>query len=210
MTRLYMKSDVFSAEVETIPEAALRQATVKKEQSVLLVIDMQNYFWGIAEPIIPNLMKTIEACRKANVPVMYTQHGYDEPDVESGMLGEWWGDPIIVGTENWKFIPETAPFEDETVIRKMRYNAFYGTDLETRFRKIGVKNVIISGVMTNLCCETTAREAFVRDFRVFFLTDGTATVSDVYQQATLRNLAYGFAYLKRCEEVVEELTQGQD
>lgn len=205
-----MKSEVFSAEVETIPEAALRQATVKKEQSALLVIDMQNYFRGIVDSIIPNLISTIETCRKANVTVLYTQHGYDDPDMESGMLGEWWGDPIIVGTENWKLIPETAPYADENVIRKMRYNAFHGTDLENRFRKLGVKNVIIGGVMTNLCCETTAREAFVRDFRVFFLTDGTATVSDMYQQATLRNLAYGFAYLKRCEEIIQELSRDLD
>ena len=87
----------------------------------------------------------------------------------------------------------------------MRYSAFYKTDLEQYLMSIGIKNVIIGGVMTNLCCETTARDAFVRDFRVFFLVDGTATVSKTYHFTTLRNLAYGFAYLKRCEEVIEEI-----
>ena len=200
-----MKSDVLSDIIETIPEAALREASVHSKHSALLIVDMQNYFGGIADPILTNLSRTIEACRKANVPVLYTQHGYEDPDRDSGMLGQWWDDPIIVGTKNWEFIPQVAPREDEKVITKMRYSAFYKTDLEQYLTSIGIKNVIIGGVMTNLCCDTTARDAFVRDFRVFFLVDGTATVSKVYHFTTLRNLAYGFAYLKRCEEVIEEL-----
>lgn len=200
-----MKSDVLSEIIETIPEAALREASVSGKHSALLIIDMQNYFEGIADSILTNLSKTIEACRKANVPVLYTQHGYENPDRDSGMLGQWWDDPIIVGTKNWEFIPQVAPHEDEKVIAKMRYSAFYKTDLEQYLMSIGIKNVIIGGVMTNLCCETTARDAFVRDFRVFFLVDGTASVSRVYHFTTLRNLAYGFAYLKRCDEIIEEL-----
>jgi isochorismate hydrolase len=55
--------------------------------------------------------------------------------------------------------------------------------------------------MTNLCCETTARDAFVNDFRVFFLSDGTATVGQEMHEASLRNLEYGFATLLMCEEI---------
>ena len=205
-----MKSDVISNVAETIPEAALRQAPVRREKSALLVIDMQNYFWGIVESIIENLSRTIDMCRKVNVPVLFTQHGYDDPEKDSGMLGQWWDDPIIVGTDKWELIPQVAPREDEKVFSKMRYSAFYGTDLEQYLKSRGMKNIIIGGVMTNLCCETTARDAFIRDFRVFFLVDGTATISQAYHFATLHNLAYGFAYLKRCEEVIEELGQGGD
>jgi len=59
----------------------------------------------------------------------------------------------------------------------------------------------VAGVMTNLCCETTAREAFVRGFRVFFSVDATATSSVDLHEATLKNLAYGFAYFLDCERL---------
>ena len=199
------RSDMISKILQTIPEAALRQASIQRERSALLVVDMQRYFLGIAEPILENLSKTIEACRKANMPIIYTQHGYADPEKDSGMLGQWWDDPIIVGTDNWNLIEEIAPREGEKVITKDRYSAFYRTDLETSLKSSGVRNVVIGGVMTNLCCETTARDAFVRDFRVFFLVDGTATVSEEYHFASLKNLAYGFAYLKDCEEIIEEV-----
>jgi nicotinamidase-related amidase len=58
---------------------------------------------------------------------------------------------------------------------KNRASAFHGTDLELILRSRGIDAVIITGIATNVCCETTAREAAVRDFRVFFLSDGTAT-----------------------------------
>lgn len=66
---------------------------------------------------------------------------------------------------------------------------------------MGIKEVIVTGVMTNLCCETTAREAFVRGFRVFFSTDATATSLPELHDATLKNLAYGFAYLVDCKRI---------
>jgi isochorismate hydrolase len=59
--------------------------------------------------------------------------------------------------------------------------------------------------MTNLCCETTARDAFMRDYRVFFLIDGTATGKDDHQLATLKNLGFGFATLMTCDELVQHL-----
>lgn len=68
---------------------------------------------------------------------------------------------------------------------------------------MGVKEVIVTGVMTNLCCETTAREAFVKGFRVFFSTDATATSSLELHDASLKNMAYGFAYLVDSERIRE-------
>lgn len=61
----------------------------------------------------------------------------------------------------------------------------------------------MTGVMTNVCCETTAREAFVRGYRVFFSTDATATVDSELHEATLKTLAYGFAYLVDCQRLQE-------
>ena len=197
---------MLSKVLQTVPEAALRQVPVRRDATAFIVIDMQKYFLGMVEAIVPRLKRVIGAFRKARLPVVYTQHGYNDPDRDSGMLGEWWGDPIIIGTTEWELIPEIAPLDEERVIPKNRYSAFYGTNLEMVLRSYGVSDVLIGGVMTNLCCETTARDAFVRDFRVFFLVDGTATVSEDYHLATLKNLAYGFAYLKECDDIVEQLS----
>ena len=64
--------------------------------------------------------------------------------------------------------------------------------------------------MTNLCCETTARDAFVQDFKVFFLTDGTATASAEMHRASLTNLAYGFATLLSCRQLAAGLSGGAE
>ena len=69
-----------------------------------------------------------------------------------------------------------------------------------------MKEVIVTGVMTNLCCETTARDAFIRGFRVFFSTDATATINAELHEATLKNMAYGFAYLLDCQRLQDGLS----
>jgi ureidoacrylate peracid hydrolase len=65
--------------------------------------------------------------------------------------------------------------EGDILLKKPRYGAFHGTDLELMLRHKGIDTLIIGGIATNVCCETTAREASVRDFKVLFLSDGTAT-----------------------------------
>jgi nicotinamidase-related amidase len=84
----------------------------------------------------------------------------------------------------------------DTVIAKKRYDAFHGTDLEKRLRELAVDHLAVAGVMTNLCVETTARGAFVRDFRVSVLVDATATATEEMQTASLINMSYGFAHIQ--------------
>lgn len=91
------------------------------------------------------------------------------------------------------------------VVEKSTYSAFENTGLQERLVEMGVEEVIVTGVMTNLCCETTAREAFVKGFRVFFSTDATATSDLELHEATLKNLAYGFAYLVDCDRLQDGL-----
>ena len=91
------------------------------------------------------------------------------------------------------------------MVEKNTYSAFNKTRLQENLEKIGVKEVIVIGVMTNLCCETTAREAFIKGFRVFFSTDATATFNEELHEATLMNLAFGFAYLVDCDKLRRSL-----
>ena len=109
------------------------------------------------------------------------------------------------GTKDWLFLPEVTVESRDIVLPKKCYSAFYETDLEKILRSKGIQDLIISGVMTNLCCETTARDAFMRDYRVFFLIDGTATGRGDHHLATLKNLGFGFPYLMTCDELVQAL-----
>lgn len=177
------------------------------ETAVLLVIDAQNYFSSMATPILPSITTTISLCRRAGIPVILTRHRH-KPGDDGGVLGEWWGgDLILDGTPESELIPEVVlaargvEGAKVEVVEKETYSAFRNTRLEERLGEMGRREVIVAGVMTNLCCETTAREAFVRGFRVFFSTDATATSSPELHEATLKNMAYGFAYLVDCQRL---------
>jgi isochorismate hydrolase len=182
-----------------------RKALIDSTHAALLVIDMQNYFHQIIQPVLENLSKVVQSCRQKKVPIIFTQHGHTDPTSDGGILGEWWGEIILHGTKDWKFIPEIRIESKDTILPKKRYSAFFETELDLLLRSKGIQNLIISGVMTNLCCETTARDAFMRDYKVFFLIDGTATGKEEYHLATLKNLGYGFAYLITCDELVQML-----
>ena len=182
-----------------------RKAVVDPKHAALLVIDMQNYFHRIIQPILKNLSKVIQSCRQKGLPIIFTQHGHTDPPADGGVLGEWWGEVILHGTRDWKFLPEIKIESKDTVLPKKRYSAFYETNLEKVLQSKGIQDLIISGVMTNLCCETTARDAFMRDYRVFFLIDGTSTGKDDHHLATLKNLGFGFAYLMTCDELTQHL-----
>ncbi len=182
-----------------------RKAVVDPEHVCLLAIDLQNYFKRIAQPVLGNILKVIQSCRKTNVPIIFTQHGHTDPSSDGGALEKWWGELIVTGTEDWKFLPEIAIDERDMILPKKRYSAFFETNLEEWLRSRGIKDLIISGVMTNLCCETTARDAFMRDYRVFILIDGTATRMSELHLATLKNLGFGFAYLLTCDELIQGL-----
>jgi isochorismate hydrolase len=90
-------------------------------------------------------------------------------------------------------------------IRKTRYDAFFDTPLESLLNEEEIHQVVIGGLMTHLCCETTARSAFMRGFEVFFLVDGTATYTEDFHRASLLNLAHGFATPILVAEILEAL-----
>jgi len=173
-------------------------------RAAVLIIDCQEYFRGMLTPILGNITDVIRAAREKQIPLFFTQHGH-RTDEGPNMLGVWWADIIMQDTPEAQLIPELEITKSDTIIPKNTYSAFHKTHLETRLRDMGIQDLIIGGVMTNLCCETSARDAFVRNFRVFFLADGTATADPDYHLATLRNLSFGFATLMTCDQLVRTL-----
>lgn len=107
----------------------------------------------------------------------------------------------VEGTPESEIHNKLNPQPKEKVILKHRYTAFYNTDLETILRCLKVEDLIITGIMTNMCCESTARDAYYRDYRVFFLADATGSINEEMHLASLLNLAFGFAYIKTTENI---------
>ncbi len=181
--------------------------------SALLVVDMQHFFLDAASPtftcggvvILPRVRRLIETFRQANRPVIFTQHVHHPDDLDSGIMGWWWEGRCIEGSLESEIHPDLAPRPGEKVVLKHRYSAFYNTDLETVLRCLKVEDVVVSGVMTNMCCESTARDAYYRDYRVFFLADGTGSINEEMHIASLLNLAFGFAYVTTSDAIVAQL-----
>jgi nicotinamidase-related amidase len=183
---------------------------LKAEKCALLVVDMQRYFTEkvshayvpAAEAIMPRLQAMIAAFREKGRPVIFTRHSHRHG--EEGVLGVWWKDTIRdAAPQSW-----LDPRLDTTgcpVIRKTRYSAFFGTDLHARLWKLGVDTPVIAGVNTHLCCETTARDAFMRDLRPVVLMDATATDDEALHVSALRNLSDGFAEVLTCNELKKRL-----
>lgn len=189
---------------ETVRQLNTHHWVPEKGQTAILLIDLQEYFREIITPILENITKIVATAREGNIPLFFTQHGH-EPDEDHGMLGRWWTDLIIKGSHEARLLPELDIGSEDSIIPKTSYSAFHKTNLEERLKLRNITDLVIGGVMTNLCCETTARDAFVRDFRVFFLADGTSTISEDFHMATLKNLAYGFATLMECSQFITSL-----
>ncbi len=174
---------------------------LRTAKSALLVVDMQLFFLDPASPtytcggpaVIPAVSRLIAAFRAAERPVIFTKHVHHADGLDSGVMGWWWKGMCVEGSPESEIHPELAPRPREKVVLKHRYSAFYDTDLATVLRCLGVEDVVVCGIMTNLCCESTARDAYFRDYRVFVPADGTGSIDEELHVASLMNLAFGFA-----------------
>jgi nicotinamidase-related amidase len=176
--------------------------------TALLVVDMQGYFLDPsshaylpgAAHVVPGLASLSRAFHETGLPVVFTRHL--NTDEDAGSLGTWWSDLIRVDDP----LSEIASEFDTSVgvvIEKHQYDAFHGTELESILRDQGAERVVVTGVATHLCCETTARSAFVRGFEVTFPVDGTATYDEHHHLATLLNLSHGFATATRVRDLID-------
>jgi ureidoacrylate peracid hydrolase len=182
-------------------------------KSALIIVDMQRFFLEPASPsftcgglaILPNLKKLIQAYRESNLPVIYTRHVHHPGLLDVGIMGWWWQGMCKEGSPESEVHPEISPQPGEKEVLKHRYSSFYNTDLETILRCMKVEDLVIAGIMTNMCCESTARDAYYRDYRVFFLADGTGSITEEMHLASLLNLAFGFAWVTTVDTILAQL-----
>jgi len=199
--------------LERIASFNTHEMILNRDKAALLVIDMQNFFLDPDSPtftcggsaILPNVKRLIAAFRSANRPVIFTRHVHHPDRLDAGIMGWWWEGMCVEGTPESEIYREIAPLPNEKVILKHRYSAFYNTDLETILRCAKIEDLVISGIMTNMCCESTARDAYYRDYRIFFPADGTGGTNEDMHVASLLNLAYGFSWVTTVDKILSQI-----
>lgn len=178
------------------------------QKAALLILDMQNFFHDnkshafspSAKAIIKPIQTLANLLIQKNLLVIITRHINTKEDAKQ--MDNWWRDILTENSEFSQLITEFDMPQVELIV-KSQYDAFYNTNLNEILQNNNIKQVIITGVMTHLCCETTARSAFVRGYNVFFPIDGTATYNKEFHLATLTNLAHGFANIVLIENLIQ-------
>lgn len=178
----------------------------------LLLVDVQNVFahpdgrsyLPAASAIMPNVLALLHAWRRAGECVAFTRHCHRR-DERSGSLMSFWGSTIDCRSRGSQLLDELNPACGEPVFRKSTYDAFHRTGLEDWLRRKDRDQVLVAGLLTHLCVETTVRSAFVRDYQPFVAADATATVSRDIHFASLRSMHHGFATVMASAAAVRAL-----
>ena len=195
---------------------------VVPQRLALVNVDMQNCFVEgspISAPdglvVLARINRFAAECRAAGILVIHASHILRPDGSNTGVLGEiapiCKQGIITKGSESAALHRGLVVDPRDILLEKPRFGAFHGTDLELLLRARGIDSIIITGIATNVCCETTAREAMVRDFRVFFLSDATTTfgIGDVsaaeLQRATCATLGFVFAQVLTVDEMIGKI-----
>jgi ureidoacrylate peracid hydrolase len=185
---------------------------VPKAETAVLVVDMQRAFFDNNDSLgqagldvsplraaIPGSVKLVNLARAAGVPVIFTRYVYSVGMVDFGRKYGARADDrknsnsLGFGTEEIEIIPELGVRPDEVVIDKSRPSSFYGTRLEPVLTGMGVRNLIVCGVTTNICVETTVRDAGQRDYGTFVVSDAVAEFLPERNHYALFGMAWSFA-----------------
>jgi ureidoacrylate peracid hydrolase len=195
-------------------------ATLGTDATALLVVDMQNGFChpdgsfasldldiSMCNAAIAGCRTLVDLARSAGVPVVYTRYMYRPDYADGGVLVQ---DllpalaevgSLAAGSWDAELVDELEVRPEDEVVDKARYSAFYGTSLEPYLTSLGVRNLVICGVTTNMCVETTARDASQRDYRVFVVRDATGELDRQRHEMALATLGFGFGWVVDVEHV---------
>ncbi|MDT7901186.1 MAG: isochorismatase family cysteine hydrolase [Acidianus sp.] len=179
-------------EVPKIPEE--KEIELNPHDTALIIVDMQNDFVRkdgklpvpTAESTIKPIKDLIKKARDSSALVIYTQdwHMKDDPEFKI------WGEHALAGTWGAEIIDELKPEKDDFIIKKYRYDAFFETPLDYILRVKGIKNLIITGTVANICVLHTAGSAALRWYNVIMPKDGISAITDFDYYATLRQVDF--------------------
>jgi ureidoacrylate peracid hydrolase len=205
--------------------------TVDPKKTAYLNVDLQNVFvegYSISSPngpfVVEQANRLAAACRKAGILVIHTAQETRADQSNRGIASDivisymnsrgMERGAITAGSDAVKLSPRLDVQPSDIVLIKPRYGAFTGTDLDLILRSKGIDTVIIGGIATNVCCDTTAREANMRDYKVFFLSDGTGNrglanlTADQVKAAVLATMEFAFAQVITVEGMIGKIEAG--
>jgi len=211
---------------------------VDAERSAVIVVDMQNAFAskggmfdlsGLdisgAHGVIDVLKGLLDVARQASMKVVYLQMGYDEALTTSGgpdspnshkelalllmkKRPELKGKVLTEGQWDWKVVEELKPQPEDLLVNKTRYSGFCGTPLDSLLRTRGIKTLFFTGIATNVCVESTLRDAFFLDYWPILLRDATMQAGPpLLQEATIQNVELALGWTLSASEFVQTVNQ---
>lgn len=185
----------------------------------LLVIDVQNdfchdegglsklgsYSLEFIQPMVPRLATFVGAARSARVPVVWIRTEYDDWTTSSNWSRRRGGEEVAIcrpGTWGAEWYEGMDPAGDELVMVKHRYSPFVNAPLDTVLRAQRIDTLLITGVTTNVCVESTARDAFMREYQVVVVADCVATYDLGANEASLQNIRNHFGAVLSSHEIM--------
>lgn len=188
--------------------------------AALIVVDVQNDFVSpdgsagkrgedvsASLAMVPRLMRLIDEARRVGLTIVYIKTTHSEwTDTPSWIYRSSQKSGLNTCREgSWgaEFYEGISPLPSERVVIKHRYSAFINTDLNTVLKARGVQSVLVTGVATNVCVETTARDAYMFDYYVTMVEDCAAAYDARLHMATLENVRRHFGLVAAAEEIIE-------
>ena len=201
---------------------------IEAARTALVVVDMQNYFVAegfaaevpTARGIVPNVNRLAKALRSAGGAVLWVQ------TTATGALEHWANHhkhmltvdrvekrlaQLNEGHDGFKIYPKLEALPADLRVKKVKYSAFItgSSDIDAQLKSRGIDTLLITGTVTNVCCESTARDAMMLDYRVIMVSDGNATLTDEEHAASLNNFLIFFGDVMTTDEAAARLVPAE-
>ncbi|MBI4371074.1 MAG: isochorismatase family protein [Elusimicrobia bacterium] len=199
---------------EELERYGRRRFPLNRAKAGLLILDMQELFLSpdsgaympSARAVLGNVARLARAFRRSGRPVFFAYHAHEDPRRDGGLMPLWWKSVCREGTDLARIAPLLEP-EAGAAFRKCRYSAWSNAALERALRRAGVGELVLAGVATNLCVESTARDAFDAGFQTFIAADAAAAHTEEFHLSALKTLAQGFSTVCLTREIESALGQ---
>ncbi|HZQ07791.1 MAG TPA: isochorismatase family cysteine hydrolase [Anaerolineae bacterium] len=199
---------------------------LEPSKMALVIVDMQNVFCqpggaleiAASRDTADNINRLADVCRAANIPVIWIRSYHPAGGADWKMFFDYFISPErgkMAAEQLQEDNPGSAIYSEmrvapsDYIVSKNRYSCFVpgSSSLERLLRSLKRDTIIICGTRSNVCCESTTRDAMMLDFKVLFVSDGTSAMSDYEHQATLDTLAQSFADVMTTDEVIQEVVR---
>jgi nicotinamidase-related amidase len=178
-----------------VPEYSVEPSvSLPAKTTAIVIVDMQNDFVTTggalviadAAQTVPAIQSLAARARRTKTRVFYTQDSHAPGDPEFPI----WGEHVLEGTWGWQIVDALAPSPGDRVIRKLRYDGFFGTSLDHELRMAAIASLIVCGTVANICVLHTAGSAALRGYRVVVPVDGISAITPFDREAALRQISF--------------------